>query len=48
MISARGFARVMEVLEALDKVRKQEQSTGALSSYASVQEAWQSMQNDDQ
>lgn len=43
-----GFARVMEVLEALDKVRKQEQSTGALSSYASVQEAWQSMQNDEE
>ena len=43
-----GVVRVMEVLEALDKVRKQEQNTGALSSYASVQEAWQSMQNDDQ
>lgn len=46
----KGFTNVMQVLEALDKVRKQEQNTGALSSYASVQEAWQSMQKqpDDQ
>lgn len=34
-----GFKNVEKVLGALDKVRKQEQSTGALSSYAQVQEA---------
>ena len=39
----KGFATVLDVLSALDKVRKQEQSTGALSSYASVQEAYDDM-----
>ncbi len=39
----KGFANVLDVLSALDKVRKQEQSTGALSSYASVQEAYDEM-----
>ncbi|MCA6063301.1 hypothetical protein [Thalassolituus marinus] len=35
-----GFENVLDVLSALDKVRKTEQSTGALASYASVQEAY--------
>ena len=35
-----GFKNVMDVLGALDAVRKTEQSTGALTSYASVQEAY--------
>lgn len=35
-----GFDNVLNVLTALDKVRKNEQSTGALASYASVQEAY--------
>lgn len=36
----KGFENVLDVLSALDKVRKSEQSTGALASYASVQEAY--------
>ncbi|WP_430462938.1 hypothetical protein ACQUQU_09175 [Thalassolituus sp. LLYu03] len=35
-----GFENVLDVLTALDTVRKNEQSTGALASYASVQEAY--------
>jgi len=35
-----GFENILDVLGALDSVRKTEQSTGALTSYASVQEAY--------
>lgn len=42
-----GFDNVLNVLTALDKVRKNEQSTGALASYASVQEAYNDLYSDD-
>lgn len=35
-----GLKNTLDVLTVLDKVRKQEQSTGALTSYGSVQEAY--------
>ncbi|MAD46413.1 MAG: hypothetical protein CMI02_19260 [Oceanospirillaceae bacterium] len=41
-----GFNNVMDVLGALDSVRKTEQSTGALTSYASVQEAYDDLFKD--
>ena len=41
-----GFENVLDVLTALDSVRKTEQSTGALASYASVQEAYNDLFND--
>ena len=42
-----GFDNVLNVLTALDKVRKNEQSTGALASYASVQDAYNDLYTDD-
>ncbi|MCB2388238.1 hypothetical protein [Thalassolituus alkanivorans] len=42
-----GFENVLDVLTALDTVRKNEQSTGALASYASVQEAYNDLYSDE-
>lgn len=42
----KGFENVQDVLAALDKVRKTEQSTGALASYASVQDAYNELFKD--
>lgn len=42
-----GFENVKDVLSALNKVRTSEQTTGALSSYASVQEAYNELFKDD-
>ncbi len=42
-----GFDNVLDVLTALDTVRKNEQSTGALASYASVQEAYNDLYSDE-
>lgn len=42
-----GFSSILDVLSALDKVRKQEQNTGALTSYASVQEAYDELFKDE-
>lgn len=40
-----GFEQVLQVFEALDTVRKNELQTGALASYASVQDAFNEYQN---
>ncbi len=40
-----SFEKVLQVLEALDTVRKNEQQTGALASYASVQETYDEQNN---
>ncbi len=42
-----GFENVLDVLTALDTVRKNEHSTGALASYASVQEAYNDLYSDE-
>lgn len=44
----KGFEQVLQVFEALDTVRKNELKTGALASYASVQETFDGYQNDSQ
>jgi len=41
----KGFEQVTEVLQALDKVRSNEAKTGALASYASVEETHQQLFN---
>jgi hypothetical protein len=41
-----NFEQVLQVFEALDTVRKNEQKTGALASYASVQETLNEHQNE--
>ena len=43
-----GFEQVLQVFEALDTVRKNELQTGALASYASVQETFDGYQNESQ
>ena len=42
----KGFEQVLKVFEALDTVRKNELQTGALASYASVQETFNEYQDD--
>ena len=42
----KGFEQVLQVFEALDTVRKNELQTGALASYASVQETFNEHQDD--
>jgi hypothetical protein len=42
----KGFEQVLKIFEALDTVRKNELQTGALASYASVQETFNEYQND--
>lgn len=44
----KNFEQVLQVFEALDTVRKNELKTGALASYASVQETFDGYQNDSQ
>jgi hypothetical protein len=44
----KSFEQVLQVFEALDTVRKNEQQTGALASYASVQEIFDGYQNESQ
>lgn len=41
-----GLNNILDVLTVLDKVRKQEQYTGALTSYGSVQEAYNEIHKD--
>ena len=44
----KSFEQVLQVFEALDTVRKNELQTGALASYASVQETFDGYQNESQ
>ena len=41
----KGFEQVLQVFEALDTVRKNELQTGALASYASVQDTFNDYQD---